>query len=125
MARNEKTGRRASEEDRARAAGLVASYFRGRSSPDSRYCINPEDEPEFQIFTEEADVETLIVALQRFADHGTFALVDAGQPIFMRWEFSALRSDGMTYEKAVAELAAKHNMSESSVSRRLRGTVKT
>ena len=124
MARIEKIGRRASTEDRARAAGLVASYFRGRSSPDSSYCINPEDDPEFQIFVEEADVETLVVALQSFAEHGTFAMVDTGQP-FMRWEFSALRSAGMTYEKAVAELAANHNMSESSVSRRLRGTVKT
>lgn len=125
MAGSEKTGRRAFKEDRARAAGLVASYFRALSSPNSCYCINPEDEPEFQIFIDGTDVEPLLVALQSFAEHGTFALMNDGQPLFMRMEFSALRSEGMRYADAIAELAEKHNTSESNITRMVRRTVKT
>ena len=125
MAGSEKTGRRASKEDRARAAGLVASYFRALSSPNSCYCINPEDEPEFQIFIDGTDVEPLLVALQSFAEHGTFALMNDEQPLFMRMEFSALRSEGMRYADAIAALAEKHNTSESNITRMVRRTVKT
>ncbi|MBK9345224.1 MAG: hypothetical protein IPN06_01720 [Burkholderiales bacterium] len=124
MAKSEKAGRRASKEDRARS-GLAASYFRGLSSPDSCYCINPEDEPEFQIFVKEADVESLLVALQSFAEHGTFALLPDFESFLMRVEMNALRSSGMTYEDAIAKLGADHNTSESTVSRRVRRPVKS
>ena len=125
MAKRIKTGRRASKEDRARAAGLVASYFRTQSSLDSSYCINPEDEPEFQVFDYGTDVETLIVALQNFAEHGTFALMDDEQPLFIRIEFSGLRTKGMSYAEAIAALAEKHNTSESTITRMVRRAVKT
>ena len=125
MAKIEKVGRRASKEDRARAAGLVASYYRALSSPGSCYCMNPENEPEFQIFIDGTDVEPLLVALQDFAEHGTFALMDDGQPFFMRLEFSELRAKRMSYAKAIAALAEKHNMSESTITRMVRRTVKT
>lgn len=125
MAKKEKTGRRASKEDRARAAGLVASYFRGRSSPDSSYCINPEDEPELQMFGAVTDVETLIDALQSFAEHGTFALMSDIEPFLMRIEMSKLRSSGMTYEEAIAKLAEDYYTSSSTITRRVRRTVKT
>lgn len=125
MAKRAKTGRRASKEDRARAAGLVASYFRGLSSTDSCYCINPGDEPEFQIFAKEADVESLLVALQSFAEHGTFQLMDDVEPFVMRIEMNALRSAEMTYEDAIAKLAADHNTSESTITRRVRRPVKS
>jgi hypothetical protein len=124
MARPEKTGRLASKKDRAYAASLVASYFRGLASPDSRYCINPEDEPECQIFVGETDVESLLDALQRFSDQGTFAFLDNGQPFFMRTEFTTLRRDGMGYADAIAELAEKHHTSESTITRMVRRTVK-
>ena len=119
------TGRKAPKEDRARAAGLVASYFRGLSSPDSRYCINPEDEPEFQIFVEEADVDSLLVALQSFAEHGTFALMSDIKPFVMRFEMSELLGAGMTTESAIAQLSEKHNMSFTSARRRVKRKVKT
>jgi hypothetical protein len=126
MAKRIKTGRRALDDDRKRAAGLVASYFRALSSPGSCYCINPEDEPEFQVFDYGADIETLLEALQSFAAHGTFALMSDGQPFFMRMAFSALRNSGMTYEKAIAALAEQHNTSESTITRMVRRTtVKT
>jgi hypothetical protein len=125
MAKREKTGRRAGDDDRARAANLVAQYFIALSSPDKRYCINPEDEPEFQIFIDGTDVEPLLVALQSFADHGTFALMSDGQPFLMRVDFSQLRTKGMSYADAIATLAEKHNKSESSITRMVRRTVKT
>jgi len=125
MARTIKTGRRASNEERAHAACLVATYFRALSSPDSCYCMNPEDEPEFQIFIDGTDVEPLLVALQNFAEHGTFALMSDGQPFFMRMEFSALRTEGMRYADAIAALAEKHNTSESTITRMVRNNVKT
>ena len=125
MATIEKTGRKAFKEDRARAASLVASYFRALASPDSCYCINPEDETEYQIFVDGTDVEPLLVALQSFADHGTFALMNDAQPFFMRAEFSELRNKGMRYADAIAALAEKHNKSESNITRMVRRTVKT
>ncbi|WP_210545207.1 hypothetical protein [Rhodoferax sp. PAMC 29310] len=125
MAKSAKTGRRASKEDRARAAGLVTSYFRGLSSLDGRHCINPEDGPEFQVFDYGTDVETLLVALQSFAEHGTFALMSDIEPFLMRLEMNELRSAGTTYEDAVAKLAVKHNMSDSTAGLRVKRNVKT
>jgi len=125
MAKIKNIGRRASKEDRAYAAHLVSSYYRTLSSPDSCYCINPEDEPELQQFDYGTDVETLLVALLDFAKHGTFALMDDGQPFLMRINFRALRAEGKSYEKAIATLAEKHNKSESTITRMVRRTVKT
>lgn len=125
MARRVKTGRKASIEDRARAAMLVKHYFLALASPDKRYCINPEDGPEFHTFIDGTDVEPLLDALQRFADHGTFAQMDTSEPFFMRLAMRNLRNDGMTYEDAIAKLAEEHNASASTITRMVRRTVKS
>lgn len=125
MARRVKTGRKAAVEDRARAARWVELYFLALASPDKRHCINPEDEPEFQTFIDGTDVEPLLDALQRFSEHGTFALQDNSEPFFVRIDMKALRNGGMNYEDAIAALAEKHNTSASTITRMVRRTVKT
>ena len=125
MARRTKIGRRASPEERDRVATLINHYYRAQSSPDRRFCLNPEDESEFQIWFSADDDEWLIEALQSFVQHGTFELVDNSEPFFMRIEIWTLRNGGMTYEDAIAALAEKHNASASTITRLVSRTVKT
>ena len=125
MARPKKTGRRAVEDDRARAAGWAKLYRRAQASPDGRHCLNPQDEWEFQIIADVADLDPLLDALESFAEHGTFELMHDFQPFLMRIAMDELRSAGMTYEEAIAKLAEDYNTSESTITRRVRRTVKT
>ncbi len=125
MAKRKKTGRRALDADRVRAAGLAKLYRRAQSSPDGRHCLNPEDAPEFQIIADVIDLDPLLDALERFAQHGTFALLDNFESFVMRIEMSDLRSAGMTYEEAIVKLSEVHHTSASTITRRVRRTVKT
>ena len=125
MAKRMKTGRRAVEADRVRAAGLAELYRRAQSSPDGCHCLNPEDEPRFQIIADVTDLDPLLDALERFAQHGTFALLDNFESFLMRIEMSHLLSAGMTYEEAIVKLAEDHHTSPSTITRRVRRTVKT
>jgi len=125
MARRVKTGRRADVDERARAAGWVTLYRCAQASPNGRYCINPEDESEFQIFIDADDPEPLLEALGDFAEHGTFELIYNIDRLKMRMEMNALRDEGKKYADAIAELSAKHNTSESTITRMIRCTVKT
>ena len=124
MAKRIKTGRRAVD-DRARAASWAKRYRLAQVSPDGRYCLNPEDELELQIVADVADLDLLLDALERFAEHGTFELLSDFEPFLMRVKMKELMSAGMTYENAAAKLAEKHNMSERTVTRRVSRTVKT
>lgn len=125
MAKRTKTGRRAGADDRARAASWAKNYGLAQASPDGRYCLNPKDEPQFQIFADVADLDPLLEALYSFAEHGTFALMDDFEPFLMRFEMKELMSAGMSYEDAIAKLAEDHNTSASTITRRVRRTVKT
>lgn len=125
MAKRIKTGRRALDDDRARAASWAKQYRLAQDSADGRHCLNPEDELEFQIFADVADLDPLLGALESYAQHGTFELMQDLEPFLMRMEMNALRSAGMTYEDAIAKLAEDHNTSPSTITRRVRRTVKT
>ena len=125
MAKRIKTGRRSGPDDRARAAGWAKQYRLAQASPDGCYCLNPEEESEFQIIFDVADLDPLLDALESFAEHGTFELMHDFEPFLMRSEMKVLMSAGMMYEDAVAKLAEKHNMSERTVTRRVSRTVKT
>lgn len=125
MVKRIKTGRRAGTDDRARAAGWAKQYRRAQASPDGRYCLNPEDESEFQIIVDVADIDPLLDALESFAKHGTFELMDDFDAFLMRLELKELRSAGMTFEDAAAKLAQKHNKSERTITRIISRTVKT
>jgi hypothetical protein len=125
MARRIKTGRKAGADDRARAARWVKLYRLAQANPDGRYCLNPQDELECQAFIDEADPEPLLLALESFVEHGTFAVMHDLEPLLLRMEMNALQSDGMTYEVAIEHLAKVQKISESSIARRIRRTVKT
>jgi hypothetical protein len=124
MANRVKTGRRATD-DRARAARWVELYRLAQASPDGRHCLNPQDEFECQAFIDGADPEPLLLALENFVEHGTFAVMHNLEPLLTRIEMRTLRDGGMTYEDAIAKLAEDHNTSESTITRRVRRTVKT
>lgn len=124
MAKRTKTGRKANPDDRARAANLARLYRLAQSSLDGRYCLNPEDELEFQIVADVADLDPLLDALESFAEHGTFALMHDIEPFVMRMEFLELRSSGLTYEAAAATLAERKHVSERTITRGVR-TVKS
>ena len=124
MANRIKTGRRATD-DRARAARWVELYRLAQASPDGRHCLNPQDEYECQAFIDGCDPEPLLQALESFVKHGTFAVMDTFEPLLTRIEMRELRDGGMTYENAIAKLAEEHNTSASTITRRVRRTVKT
>ena len=76
-----KTGRLASAEDRARVQELVTMYRQAQQSPDGRYCVNPDDEPENQSFICKDDPEHLLYMLcwRRFkTDHLCRLNIDQG-----------------------------------------------
>ena len=125
MAGKIKTGRRAGDADRSRAAELVELYRIAQASPGGSYCLNPEDDYEVQTYIDANDPELLLWALEQFAENGTFANLMDFRPLLMGSELEQLRSGGMTYEDAVAALAEKHNTSESTITRMVRRNVKT
>ena len=125
MAKRIKTGRRASNDERARAARWVKIYRLAQASPDGRHCLNPQDELECQAFIDETDPEPLLQALEGFVEHGTFAVMQDLEPLLMRMAKNALRSAGMNHEDTIAKLAQEFNTSEPTINRRVRLTVKT
>jgi hypothetical protein len=113
-----KTARRASADERKRLAHWVSMYRQAQAAPDRRYCVNPQDEPENQYFIHADDPEPLLLLLEDFVRHGTFALVDdPARAMVMRREFTELRAQGITREKALAVLGEKHHCDPSTVKR--------
>jgi hypothetical protein len=120
-----KTGRRASADERARAARLIKLYRLAQASPDGRHCLNPQDESECQAFIDETDPEPLLLALESFVEQGTFAVLHDLEPFLMRMEMKALRATGIKSEATIAQLAEEHNMSDSTARRRVKSPVKS
>lgn len=115
--------RRAVSDDRKRAREWAALYRLAQASPDGSYCLNPQpDNPEEQAFIYANDVSFLVSLLENFAKHGTFANIDTMgiERLLMREELKTLREGGMSYQDAIAELANKHNKSESTIERMVR-----
>jgi hypothetical protein len=113
----QKTGRRASTDERERAAELVRIYRDASASPDQRYCLNPDDAPEDRRYIHADDPEPLLLALGDFAEHGTFApvgspahaMLDEMQVAELRRELLGLRAQGLTREAALATMAERHH----------------
>ncbi len=119
MVKKEKIGRRATKEDRARAAKWVELYRLAQASPDGRHCLNPQDELECQAYIDENDPEPLLDALERFVEHGTFVDMRDIDPLLVRIEVSDLRAGGEKYAAAIAAVAEKHHTSDSNINRML------
>ena len=119
--RQKKTGRRASLEERARAQELVDLYRLAEQSPGRRHCLNPKSPPEEQEFFY-ANVDELLIALEGFAEHGTFELVEAIEfdILEIHFEVKDLRENGLTREEAVAAVAEKHHKSCRQIERELK-----
>jgi hypothetical protein len=121
-----KTGRRAGKNEREKARRLVAVYYRARASPDGRLCLNPNDDLSEQTFIDALNPNLLIWALENFAQHGTFHFMDQvvsqniDDALHLRKEFEGLRSNGETYQHAVETLTQSHNMSKSTVERKIK-----
>jgi len=65
-----KSGRTANFIAREMAADLVEMYRLAQSKPNGRYCLNPDDEYEFQTFIDGNDPELLLSALEDFPKLG-------------------------------------------------------
>jgi hypothetical protein len=121
---NAKSGRTANFIAREMAADLVEMYRLAQSQPNGRYCLNPEDEYEFQTFIDGNDPELLLSSLENFAKNGTFVAKIDVEPMQIFDAFRKLRATGMTFENAIRELAKKLHKSESTIARKVRRTVK-
>lgn len=121
-----KTGRRASEDDRARARALVALYRLAEQSPDGEHCVNPNDEPELHAVVRFNNPEYLLFMLERFAESGTFADVDTSieDRFMLQHEMKKLRASGLSYYDAIAQLEVRHGASRSTIERTLSGSPK-
>ena len=120
MADGPKTGRRAIEEERARARKWVELYRLAEQAPDGRYCVNPEALPENQTLIDAKDPELLLQVLLGFAEHGTFQAVDLNgnaRRIVIRAELEQLRQAGVGYDDRLAEIAEKRGRSTRGIQR--------
>lgn len=114
MSHGPKTGRRASEEERACARKWVELYRLAEQSPDGRYCVNPEALPEEQEFIDANDPELLLQALLSFAEHGTFQAIDFkynARRLVICAELEQLRQAGLAYDDRMATIAEKYHRS--------------
>jgi len=120
--RKSKTGRRADDSYRQQAAHWVEIYRLAESSPNREYCLNPEDEPEIQVFVNADDPSHLLRVLESFAREGTFEFIDTFgiKEMLMRHELKSIRASGKSYEVAVEELAERHHCSVSTIERAVR-----
>ncbi len=119
--RQKKTGRRASPEERARAQEIVDQYLLAEKSPDGRHCLNPESPPEKQHFFY-ANPDELLSALEGFAEHGTFELVEEvdHEILDIHHEVKTLRESGSTRAEAVATVAEERHKSCRQIERDLK-----
>ena len=120
--RKNKTGRRADDSYRQQAAHWVEIYRLAESSPNREYCVNPEDEPELQVFVHADDPSHLLRVLESFVREGTFEFIDTFgiKEMLMRHELKSIRASGKSYEVAVEELAERHHCSVSTIERAVR-----
>ncbi len=120
-----KTGRRANDDERARARQWVELYRLASESPDGRYCLNPKDAPSEQSFIEATDPSPLLAILASFGETGTFISEQSWMQAFVYMtELKQLRAGGLTYEKAVNIMAESHHCDPRTVERRIKGTGK-
>ena len=84
--------------------------------------MNPEDEPEIQVFVNADDPSHLLRVLESFAREGTFEFIDTFgiKEMLMRHELKSIRASGKSYEVAVEELAERHHCSVSTIERAVR-----
>ena len=124
MADGPKTGRRASEQERACARKWVELYRLAEQSPDGRYCVNPEALPENRDFIEANDPELLLQALTGFAEHGTFQAIDPlnFRRLVIRAKLEQLSQAGEKYGDRIAEVADEYGRSTREIERWIRET---
>ncbi|MEV4783408.1 hypothetical protein [Burkholderia sp. LMU1-1-1.1] len=119
LARERPSGRYISDYERGLASTLLDTYTAALSSPDRRYCPNPDDPEEEQV-TLYADqvVDYLLADLARIRDHGTlhFSEIDTNA-ILIRAFVRERRAAGDTYEKAVEAGAQRYPMGERTIRR--------
>ena len=112
MSRPPKIGRRASEDERARAQGIVDLYRRAVANGGS-IVVNPEDDPEEQSRFY-ATPESLLRDLERFAREGTFQVFEDVQPMLAN---AIARKAGPRFDDRVAAVAESLNVSERTAAR--------
>ncbi len=122
--RKPKTGRLASDDERAVARVWADLFRRAKAAPDGRLCINPHDPLSGQHWISYDDPWVLIDLLDRFASFGTFQDITdetaarERMMLFISYQFG--RQAGESHESAIRRLAVEMNLNERSVERHLK-----
>ncbi len=114
-----KTGRRASLDERQLAQEWVDIYREAQSQPDQRICLNPGEDKKHHEFLSFTDPTPLILALEGFARHGTFEFVDEigiAQLLVIN-EYKSLIARGKKPKDAVEELVDRHSKDTRTIQR--------
>ena len=121
MAHKKSIGRKASEETREAASFLCDIYGPALTSPTGRYCVNPDDEPEDQVFvTTEQAGRALLDAIQRLARTGYLVDTEVDLERFtIREYYKLIKSKGKTSKEAIAELGKVYFRSERDLQRQV------
>ncbi len=117
-----KMGRAAHEYERERVNEWVKIYRAAQKSPDGRYCLNPDDEPEAQQFIVASDPEHLLQALESFVEHGTVAFQDTYgfARLIMRGRLKTLTMSGIAPRAAIEKLAEEDHCDPRTIERKLK-----
>jgi hypothetical protein len=120
----QKAGRSADANQRERASRLVEMYAQAKASPDGRYCVNPSDPEEERSYLDYSDPSLLLGALTVFVAHGTFTdpFEDGVTDMILLDQFQKMRAEGISYEKAIAQMANEHATTEKTIERRVSPT---
>ena len=119
MKRIQKTGRRASQQERDNARAILELYRAVMACPDGNYCVNPGDDPEIRKYLQQEDaVEYLVSSVENFAEHGTFESLTVNlRDLQIRCEYIRKTKSGMSRKDAIEELAEKFYMDNRNIER--------
>ncbi len=117
----DKPGRRAGPVDRQIAADWLGLYRKAQAQPGGRLCLNPDDDPAEQTWLNGNDPEQLLLMLEQFSEHGTFAFVSdhdvSIQEMLIRMSFKEMRGNGTTSGEAIEKLASEYSASVKTIER--------
>jgi hypothetical protein len=119
MKRIQKTGRRASQQERDNARDILELYRAVMACPDGNYCVNPEDDPEIRKYLQQDDVvEYVISCLENFVEHGTFEFLTFNlRDLQIREGYIRKTKSGMSRKDAIEALAEKFHLDNRTIER--------
>lgn len=117
-----KVGRTAHRMLREQAEDFVRNFRPVLNSADGRYCLNPHDAPEEQMWvTTSQALEAVLDAMENFAKTGRFVDEIDVELIHIKATYRALIKAGIKREAAKKELINSFHKSPSTIDRAIKG----